>query len=175
MSYDVGEPFAQWTGTLTQDVFDANLYLKDTPPNIGFIDAADQVIEQIILSTVPTPLLTMQAIDLVDGEWNETSQNVRIEFSGSLTDYLVDYNQSTRQLSSFYLDVNKTIPLGTYNLSYQAIDSTDEESEIIEQTIVVNDEEAPVLQLTGLNPYVLQYGIDQTWVDPVLPRFRQSG
>ena len=51
-------------------------------------------------------------------------------------------------------------------MSYQAIDSTDEESEIIEQTIVVNDEEAPVLQLTGLNPYVLQYGIDQTWVDP---------
>jgi hypothetical protein len=157
-----GEPVAVWEGWITQDVFNANLYLRDSPPVIGFINGANSEV------TIPdekgsyTFAHNIEALDVLDGVWDpENTTNLSISVEGSLSVYLKDFNGS---LSTYLLETNHDIPFGTYSLVYQAFDSSGEKSSKISQTIIVVDETPPEIGLIGFSE--IEWAVYEPWEDP---------
>ncbi|MDG1138612.1 MAG: DUF5011 domain-containing protein [Opitutales bacterium] len=162
-----GEPFAVWEGIITQNIFNANLYLKDSPPSIAFSNELSTEV------SIPDGLGSyefahnVEALDVLDGAWDPVNpQKLLILVDGSLSGYLIDFNGT---LSSNYLEVNQTIPLGTYNLSYQAFDSSGEKSSIISQAITVQDNHGPVISL--ISGQEMDWVVKEPWSDPLYKIF----
>ena len=160
-THSKGEPMELWSGYLTQNIFSANLYLKDSPPTIGFNNNFSSEV------SIPDGLGSYEfahnvvALDVLDGEWDPANpSNLIIRFEGSLSPRLVNFNGT---LSSNYLEANQTIPLGSYTLSYQAFDSSGEKSSIISQTIIVEDIYGPTITL--FSP-VFKHDVYEEWIEP---------
>ena len=159
-SYDKGEPSACWQGTLTTNTFSANLFLQEDPPDIYFANPSHNQI------TLPDPAtgtfsfaLTMTTWDLLDGEWDLNSSSPEINvISNDLGSYL------TMDKPNLLATVDNTTPLGSYEITYRATDSSGSNSKTLSQSIIIDDSQGPELVLLGENPYPYPYGL--AWVDP---------
>jgi hypothetical protein len=157
-SYDKGEPSSFWRGVLTANKFSANLFLQMDPPDIRFEPSNDSVIILPDDKNESTFSLSVEAQDLLHGIWyfNSTSPTIDV-----LEDTLGSYLSLDR--SNSLAAVDKSIPLGTYSITYQA--NTDEsQSKVLTQTIHIKDTKGPQLVLLGKNPYPHPHA--SSWVDP---------
>jgi hypothetical protein len=157
-----GEPVAVWEGYITQDVFNANLYLRDSPPIIGFINGANSEVTLPDEKGSYTFAHNIEALDVLDGVWDpENTTNLSISVEGSLSEFLKDFNGS---LSTDILETDHDIPFGTYSLVYQAFDSSGEKSSTISQTIIVEDKTPPEIGLIGFGE--IEWAVFEPWEDP---------
>ena len=158
--YQKGEPSACWQGLLTSNKFSANLFLLEEPPEIYFANSDH---DEIILpdpesSTFSFPL-TVTAWDLLDGDWDINSSKPEIK--------IINHNLGAFLIldkPNLLANIDKSIPLGTYEISYQATDSSGSKSEILSQFIKIEDSEGPELVLLGSNPYPYPFGT--AWEEP---------
>ena len=168
--YDKGEPAAFWQGLLTSNNFSANLFLVEAPPEINFNNPSDaQIILPDASSTFTFPL-SVGASDLLDGTWGLESVNPFIAIDGNLSTFLINADSlgeslgKPLNLTQMVGDVNRSIPLGSYSLFYQATDSSGSKSTKLEQVIIIEDKIGPVISLLGEIP--TQWPLGSRWVDP---------
>ena len=160
--YTKGEPYAFWEGTLTSNTFSVNLFLQEDPPDLYFPPGHEE--DEVI--TLPDPSsgaftfqLTATASDILEGEWDLNSSSPVIN--------IIDFTLGaflTLDKPNLLATVDRSTPLGTYTISYQATDSSGSQSKILTQTIIIDDTEGPKLTLIGGSPYSYPYG--SPWVEP---------
>ena len=116
-SHETGEPIDTWEGTLKQNIFNSNLILLDALPTLAL-----EVAQSIEVERGETFPLAVSASDFPDETW--TFGNIvaprELLVTPSVNDvFLID-------VDSGYASVNADAPYGTYQLTFNAMDSVGE-------------------------------------------------
>ena len=184
-TYTQGEPFFEHNFTLAEGEkkYGINLIPVDDPPVLSFKNPIDDNITlNISESTISEQFdWKVEAYDPLYGfigpDSNNTNiygpvQNSYVEYAsvygnqkisflveGNFTQFLVDNNNASNGLATFDL-VN--IPVGTWGLTYQAIDEHNNTSNVLEQNITIIDGQEPFITILDFDNYLIASNLDVT-------------
>ena len=143
-AYENGEPMAQWEGVLTQAVFNANLLLLDALPVLGSVGWNEEVERGDSFS-----LSSVFANDFPDSNWT-FGQNLTAPMSISFTPSslkILDFNDS-----SGIATVKTDAPYGTFDLTFDAVDSVGSSATPLIKQLTILDRDPPSLVVNNADP-----------------------
>lgn len=155
--YDLGEPFIEHNISLSQNIYGNDLIPLDPAPSIAFTDSAYSLYEidlqdsnlsnQFEWGVIATDPYYLAVADSSTWVMDSNFSNRHIEIDGNLTQYLLNLPDDGYDFPPLMTIDLLSAPAGTYTLRYKAIDSFSNYSNTIEQTVILQDVQAPFISI----------------------------